>query len=93
MRVRKTRRPSAVITTAVAPLLNKAQCFQALQSNPIKLGNLKLGFSGLLQGPLLGRTKIWRRFHAGALTRGHAARSAAGWRSAPLFALGLLLVR
>src|SRR5215212_6147033 len=41
-----------------APLLHEAQCFQALESNPVQLGNLKLAFSDLLKGPLLGRAKI-----------------------------------
>ena len=80
------------LPTAVLRSSTKSSGFRrcrATQSNR----NLKLAFSGPLKGPLLGRTKIWRRFHAGALTPGHAARSAAGWRSAPLFALGLLLVR
>jgi hypothetical protein len=65
-----------------APLLDQGKRFQALKGDPIQLGDLKLAFSDLLQGPLFGRAELdlGNGFHGGDLSRPASVRSAAGWR-------------
>ena len=67
MRARKTRRPSAVITTAVLRSSTRPSAFRRWRATQSNFGNLKLTFSGLLKGQLLRRAKIGRRSHGVAV--------------------------
>jgi hypothetical protein len=67
-----------------APLLHQAEPFKALKGNPVQLGNLKLAFRDLLEGPLLGRAQAGERdFHRVDLSGAELARTAIR-RSPPL---------